>query len=111
MNVLIPAPPAHKAPPVGGCEGCAYLNAENERLAWLSSMQSAAAKGVLQPDTRYEGKPIEPIEEVLRLRRVALILAEAAAEAVTGEPVGSDTILRTLTAAEKQAKAEIPEPR
>src|SRR5512144_2005171 len=50
--------------------------AECNKLAWLSAMQSSAACGHLKPFHPYEDKPLAPIEEVLRLQRVIELMKD-----------------------------------
>lgn len=81
-----------------------------EHLVWLSAQMSAAALGHLRHDEPYAGKPLAPVEEILRLRLAARTLAESVARRIYGQtftPADVDTI---FTEALNEAAEQLPIP-
>jgi malate synthase len=92
------------------CSSCAALEAEANRLAELCALQGAAAVGHLQPGHPYAGKPLAPVEEVLRMRRAMYHLARMAEEerAAGRFDVDDNDIGPRIKMAEELAAKEIP---
>lgn len=83
-------------------------NPEADHLGWLIARMSAAALGHMKPDEPYPGKPLAPVEEILRLRFAAMTLAEAVAKRIYGAtftPTDVDTI---FTEALNEAAEKLP---
>lgn len=85
-------------------------NPEADHLAWMVARMSAAALGHLKPGEAYPGKPLAPVEEILRLRLAATTLAESEAQRLYGptfKPADTDTILNEAL---KAAAEKLPIP-
>lgn len=93
------------------CEECSRIDQEASYFGWAITAMAAAATGILRPDMKYVGKPQEPIEEILRLRRTAYILAERIALLEMGNTVEPTDTEREFMDALSKATREIPVPK
>jgi hypothetical protein len=78
-------------------------NPEADRLAWVCAQMSAAALGHLKPGDAYAGRPLAPIEEILRLRLAAETLAVNVARYIYGRTFTPADQLSILNAAVEEA--------
>lgn len=89
------------------------LQIARDQVALISSVNaliSAALLGALYPAHPYEGKPVAPVEEALRVRRTMERLAERVLlERARGRyDVTEADVFELIQAEEKEAAKEIP---
>jgi len=88
------------------------LHAENNVIAELCGLQSAAARLMIKPETPYPRKPAAPVEEVLQLQIAARMLARRVLEAQHGqgynELVEPTDVERLLAEALAEAQKVLP---
>ena len=90
------------------------LEYEAQKLAELIARMGAAALGHLKPTDDYPARPCVPVQEILVLRRTAVILAKKLAErklsGFHGLEISVDDIQEEFSAAWLEAERETPIP-